>query len=198
MIDGKPMYSGLNGAALASTLRAVSESHQTVHQEDRELKALLAMAADAIDALIHQRRDHLNKIQSARLRYIHKERGVDTAEAMYRLLVADESNTANVNVDTPASAGCVPRLDRASEVQLQAVVSEDEIAFWEQLGEEADEYFNSDPFETELRNLSCEEDVLYWNSVIQNLYESRNGPLSLYLQVRQGNIGCWNRDSSPN
>lgn len=36
MVDGKPMYSGLNGAALSDTLRAVSEAHQTVHQEDRE------------------------------------------------------------------------------------------------------------------------------------------------------------------
>jgi uncharacterized membrane protein YqiK len=95
IVDGKPMYSGLNGAALASTLRAVSEGHQTVHQEDRERKALFAMAADAIDALIRQRRDHLNKIQSARLRYVHKVKGEDTAEAMYRLLVADESDTAN-------------------------------------------------------------------------------------------------------
>lgn len=42
IVDGKPMYSGLNGAALASTLRAVSESHQTVYREDRERKALFA------------------------------------------------------------------------------------------------------------------------------------------------------------
>lgn len=104
MVDGKPMYSGLNGAALADTLRAVSEAHQTVHQEDRERKALFAMAADAIDALIHQRRDHLNKIQSARLRYVHKIKGEDTAEAMYRLLVADESNTANTQAQATQPA----------------------------------------------------------------------------------------------
>ncbi len=86
-------------------------------------------------------------------------------------------------LETTAQSGlCAP------SCCARPVPSEDEIAFWERLGDEADAYFNSDPDEIELHNLSSEEDVLYWNNVIRNLYESRNGPQSLYLQVRQGNI----------
>lgn len=88
-VDGKPTFSGLNGAALASVLRWESENHQTVHQEDRERKAILAMAADTIDSLIDLRRNHLDKIRRARERYVLKEKGVDTAGAMYAILLEE-------------------------------------------------------------------------------------------------------------
>lgn len=42
-------------------------------------------------------------------------------DACKRMTEKWSGSWANVNVDTPAQAGCVPRLDRASEVLPQAV-----------------------------------------------------------------------------
>ena len=93
----------------------------------------------------------------------------------------------NVNVDSGLKALEVPRLDRATEVLPQAVVSEDEIAFWGGLEKQAEDFFSSEPLEEEFHSLSSEEDVLYWNNVIRNLYESHSEPLLLCLQVREDN-----------
>lgn len=90
----------------------------------------------------------------------------------------------NDHVDSGLEALDVSRLVVPDRL---AHISENEIEFWKELDQQAEEFFNSDPLETELHSLSSEEDVLYWNNVFRNLRESHNGPLLLYLQVRKDN-----------
>lgn len=70
-------------------------------------------------------------------------------------------------------------------------ISEDELAFWRNIEKEYEEYNKKYPdpnFISGTRHpLDSQEDVRVWQNVIQNLYESRNGPLHLSLEVRGGN-----------
>jgi len=83
------------------------------------------------------------------------------------------------NDQTPSTASSAPTCCASS-------ISEDELAFWDRMEKEYEEKGGDDPdfISGTGHPLGSPEDLLFWKSVIQSLYEENTGYLRLYLSVR--------------